>query len=129
MAILSILVAAAAGFGAGAAWYMLFAGPWMKAVGRTREEIEANRSPLPFVIGAVAALLTAIMLRHILVSAGVTGAVEALVAGLGTGAMLAAPWIVLNHAFGGRPQALWWIDGGHVVAAHGLMGLMLGVFI
>lgn len=129
MEIIGVLLAAAAGFGAGAVWYMWHGQRWMRAIGRSREEMERERSPLPFVIGGIASLVTAIMMRHILVSSGVTGAGGALVAGLGLGAFVAAPWILVSYAFAGRPRALWWIDGLHVVAAQGLIGLVLGLFL
>lgn len=129
MAILSIILAAAAGFGWGAVWYMTNADRWMAAVGKTKEEIEASTDKAPYAIGIAASLLTAIMLRHILASAGVSGAFAGLVAGLGTGLCLAAPWIVLNYAFAGRPRSLWWIDALHVVGAQGLIGLVLGFFL
>lgn len=129
MTILGILLATLAGFATGWGWYMWHGERWMKAVGRTKEEIEADRNPLPFVIGFVASLATAIMQWHILTGSGVTGVGGALIAGLGLGAFVAAPWIVLNYAFAGRPRDLWWIDGLHVVLAQGLIGLVLGLFL
>jgi hypothetical protein len=128
MAIVAVLLAAAAGFGAGAVWYMINGRRWMRAVGRTEAETEADRSPLPFVIGLAASLLTAGMMRHILASAGVGGPVDGLVSGLGIGLFFVAPWIVTNYAFAARPKALWWIDAGHVVLACSAIGLVLGLF-
>lgn len=129
MGILAVVVAAAAGFGWGAVWYMWNGERWMAAVGKTKEEVDASKDPTPFVIGGIAALLTAGMMRHILAAAGVTGVGGGLIAGLGMGAFVAAPWIVLNYAFAGRPRSLWWIDGLHVVGAQGLIGLVLGLFL
>ena len=129
MTILAILLAALAGFGTGAVWYMWHAERWMKAVGLTKEQVEADKNPAPFVIGFVASLLTSIMMWHILSSAGITSVGGGLIGGLGLGAFVAAPWILLNYAFAGRPRDLWWIDGLHVVAAQGLIGLVLGLFL
>lgn len=128
MGILAVLLAAAAGFGAGAAWYMINGRRWMAAVGRSKEELEAEKSPLPFILAAIAALLTAGMMRHVFVSAGVSGVGGGLVGGLGVGAFFVAPWIMVNYAFAGRPRALWWIDMGHVILACGAIGLVLGLF-
>jgi hypothetical protein len=52
-----------------------------------------------------------------------------LVSGFGVGLFFVAPWILTNHAFAGRPGALWWIDAGHVVLACSAIGLVLGVFL
>ena len=49
---IAVLIAAAAGWVAGAAWYMALAKPWMAAVGTSKEKIEQSRTQpgasLPF---------------------------------------------------------------------------------
>ena len=62
-------------------------------------------------------------------SGGGCGIWLGLLSGLGAGLFFAAPWIMTNYAFAGRPRALWWIDGGHVVLACSAIGLVLGVFL
>jgi hypothetical protein len=129
MQVLAVLLAAMAGFGAGAVWYMINGQRWMAAVGRTEDEIKADKSPLPFVIGFAASLLTAGLMRHLLASSGVGGLGAGFTAGLGIGLLIVAPWILTNYAFAGRPRALWWIDGGHVVLACTAIGTVLGLFL
>ncbi len=128
MQLVAVLLAAAAGFGAGAAWYMVNAKRWAAAVARTEDELKADRSTLPCVIGFAASLLTAGLMRHVFASAGVGGIGGGLVGGLGVGLFFVTPWILTNYAFAGRPKALWWIDAGHVVLACSAIGLVLGVF-
>jgi hypothetical protein len=129
MQLVAVLLAAAAGFGAGAAWYMVNAWRWAAAVGRTEDELKADRSVLPFVIGFAASLLTAGLMRHVFASGGVSGIGGGLLSGFGVGLFFVAPWILTNYAFAGRPKALWWIDTGHVVLACSAIGLVLGVFL
>ena len=129
MQLVAVLLAAAAGFGAGAVWYMINGHRWMAAVGRTEDEIRADKSPVPFVIGFLASLLTSGMMRHVFASAGISGIGAGLVGGLGVGLFFVAPWILTNYAFAGRPKALWWIDAGHVVLACTAIGLVLGLFL
>ncbi len=128
MHLVAVLLAAAAGFAAGAVWYMVNARRWAAAVGRTEDEVGADRSALPFVIGFAASLLTAGLMRHVFASGGVSGIGGGLLGGFGVGLFFVAPWILTNYAFAGRPRALWWIDGGHVVLACSAIGLVLGVF-
>ena len=128
MGILSVLLAAAAGFATGAVWYMIFGTAWMAAIGRTEAEIKADRSPLPFIIGFLASLATAGMLRHIFAMAGVEGVGAGLIGGLGVGLFMTAPWILTNYAFAARPRALWWIDAGHAALACTAIGTVLGLF-
>jgi hypothetical protein len=129
MQLVAVLLAAAAGFAAGAAWYMVNGKRWMAAVGRTEEEIKADKSPLPFVIGFAASLLTAGLMRHVFAGAEVSGIGGGLIGGLGVGLFFVAPWIMTNYAFAGRPKTLWWIDSGHVVLACSAIGLVLGLFL
>ena len=129
MQLVAVLLAAAAGFGAGAVWYMINGKRWMAAVGRSEDDMKADKSPLPFVIGFLASLLTAGMMRHIFAGAEVEGIGGGLVGGFGVGLFFVAPWIATNYAFAGRPKALWWIDGGHVVLACSAIGLVLGLFV
>ncbi len=129
MQLVAVLLAAAAGFAAGAVWYMINAKRWAAAVGRTGDEVGADHSALPFMIGFAASVLTAGLMRHIFASAEVGGIGGGLVGGLGIGLFFVAPWILTNYAFAGRPKALWWIDAGHVVLACSAIGLVLGVFL
>ena len=50
---LGVFLSGAAGFGFGALWYGVLGERWMKAVGRTKQEIQADPSPLPFIIAFV----------------------------------------------------------------------------
>ena len=128
MGILSVLVAAVAGFALGAVWYMVLGKRWMAAVGRTEDEIKANQNPLPFIIGFLGSLVTAGMMRHVFVMAGIDTFGGALVSGLGIGVFMTAPWILTNYAFADRPKDLWWIDAGHAALACGVIGGVLGLF-
>ncbi|MEM8791228.1 MAG: DUF1761 domain-containing protein [Pseudomonadota bacterium] len=129
MDILAIVLAAVAGFASGAVWYMINGARWMEATGRTKEDIEADKSPLPFIIAFLASLVTAAVMRHVFVTAGVAGFGAGLTTGLGVGLLIIAPWILTNYAFAGRPKALWWIDAGHVVLASSSIGTVLGLFL
>lgn len=129
MQILGVLLAAAAGFGMGAIWYMSLAKPWMEAIGKTQEEIDSNQSPVPFIIAGIAAILAAGLMRHMFVMGDITTLGRCFSYGAGIGAFLVAPWVVLHYAFAGRPVKLWMIDGAHVVLAFAAMGLVLGFFI
>lgn len=128
MNILAIIIAAIAGFGVGAVWYMSLAKPWMAAVGKTEEEIKADQNPLPFIIAGLGALSAAVVLEHMFAAGGVEGALRSLGYGAGIGAFVVMPWVILHYAFAGRPRSLWWIDGGHTIAAFAVMGLVLGLF-
>ncbi len=128
MNILAIVIAAAAGFGVGAVWYMTLAKPWMAAIGKTEAEVKADESPLPYIIAGLGALSAAAVMQHMFAAGGVEGVLRSLGYGAGIGAFIVMPWVILHYAFAGRPRSLWWIDGGHTIAAFAAMGLVLGLF-
>ena len=131
MDLVAVIVAAAASWVLGAAWYMTLAQPWMEAAGIPRDangKPQGNGSPLPFLLSAICMLLGAGRLRHILVSSGVAGAIPSAVTGLGVGLFFIAPWTMINNAYGMRPFKLTIIDGGYAVTGCTLIGLVLGLF-
>ncbi|MHA3979893.1 DUF1761 domain-containing protein [Halovulum sp. GXIMD14794] len=127
MGIVAVLVAAIASYAWGSVWYMKMAQPWMAANGLTEETID-RKNPLPYVVSFVATVVVAGMMRHILVMGGIDGPFAGLVTGLGLGAFIAAPWIVTNYSFAGRPRSLMFIDGAYAVVGCAIMGLVLGLF-
>lgn len=128
----AILLAAVAAWIAGAVWYGVFGRSWLKATGRTREEIERTRGTpafyLPFVIAFLANLLMAWALAGVIGHLGpgqVTlrnGMISAFVVWLG----FVATTISVNYAFAGRPPMLTAIDCGHWLAALLVAGAVIG---
>ena len=131
MGLLSVIVAAAAAWLWGAAWYMALSKPWLRAAGVPCDEsgkpLNAG-SPLPFLLSAIAMLLVAGMMRHMLAMSGLSGAMPSAVTGLGVGLFFIAPWVMINNAYAGRPAILTLIDGGYAVTGCMLIGLILGLF-
>jgi hypothetical protein len=133
MALLSILLAAAASYAFGAIWYMALAKPWMAAADVTDDMIKNGRDgqgsgPMAYVIAFVCAIVVAGMMRHTFAASGIEGAATGLIAGLGIGLFMVAPWIATNYAFSMRPRALVLIDGGYAAIGSAIMGLVLGLF-
>lgn len=131
MEVISVLLAAVAGFATGAVWYMALSGPWMRAAGlaATDDGTPARTAgTMPFVISGISMLLVAGMMRHMLTAAGIDSVGASLVAGLGIGAFFIAPWIAMTCAYAMRPAALAVIDGGYAIAGCGAIGLVLGLF-
>lgn len=131
MGFLAVIVAALAGFGLGAAWYMALSKPWMEAAGVARgaDGRPANgSSPMPFVVALGAMILVAGMMRHVLAMGGIEGPGKSLLSGLGVGAFFIAPWLAMDYAFAMRDRRLALIDGGYAILGCGAIGLVLGLF-
>lgn len=130
MGFLSVLLAAAAAWAFGAAWYMALSRPWQAAVTRDWREGRKldGRDPTPFILSAVAMIVVAGMMRHVFGMAGIASWHGGLTAGLGVGAFFITPWIMINNAYPGRPFLLTVIDGGYAIFGCGIIGLVLTLF-
>ncbi|WP_395542481.1 DUF1761 domain-containing protein [Neotabrizicola sp. sgz301269] len=131
MELLNVLAAALAAFAFGAVWYMSMSKAWIAAAGipvDDRGRPQGNGSPMPFVVGFVAMVLVAGMMRHIFAMAGVASLGGGLVAGAGIGAFLITPWVAMNYAFAMRKPALTLIDGVNSVVGCAVMGAVLNLF-
>jgi Protein of unknown function (DUF1761) len=130
MEFLNVIAAAAGAFAFGAVWYMSMSKPWIAASGVATDAQgnPANAGPMPFVVGIVAMILVAGMMRHIFASAGIVTLGAGILAGAGIGAFFVVPWVAMNYAFAQRPAALTVIDGVNAVAGCAIMGLILTLF-
>lgn len=122
-----------AAFGAyvfGAIWYMSMSKPWVKAAGIPVDSAgrpQGNGSMMPFVVGFLAQLVVAGMMRHIFKEAGIDTLAEGFMAGAGVGAFLITPWVGMNYAFSMRPATLWLIDSVNAIVGCTIIGLVLVV--
>ena len=89
---------------------------------------KGNGSAMPFVVGFVAELLVAGMMRHIFVQAHLDTLLEGIMGGFGIGAFLITPWVFMNYAFAGRPYRLSVIDGVNSTVGCTIMGIVFGLF-
>ncbi len=123
----AIVVATAVAFALGALWYgPLFGKAWMAALGKTEDDIQP--SPEPFIVSAVAALVTCIVVAALMRGLEMTGIVTGAVFGLITGVGFIATSMASDSAFCGWGWRLWSIQAGYRVAYSALMGGIIGVW-
>ncbi len=129
MEFISVIVAAAAGFAFGAAWYMALSRQWVDASGIEVDESgrPADQSRTPFILAGIAMLLVAGMMRHMFAMSGVDTLAAGLVGGFGIGLFFISPWIMINNAYGDRPFNLTLIDGGYATFGCAVIGAILGL--
>ncbi len=126
--VIAVLAATIAGMAVGALWYspLLFARPWMRAIGK--EPTDIKPTPRPFFVAGIANLVMATMLAGLMFHVGGaqirTGVVSALLVWLG----FVATTIAVNHQFQGQPFALTLIDAGHWLAVLVVMAVVIGAF-
>lgn len=131
MELVNVLVAAAAGFGVGAIWYGVLATQWMEVSG---VEVGAdgkpanNADPKPYIMGFLAMILVAGMMRHVFALSDIDTIGKGLISGFGIGLFLAAPWLMICYGFAGRPFKLLLIDGGYAALGSAAVGFVLTLF-
>lgn len=131
-----VLVAAAVAWVFGAVWYQVLSAQWIAALGRTREEFQADMAMrrgapafyAPFVLSFVAEFVMAWMLWGIMLH---TGAFT-LRAGLFSGLLIWFGFVLtttaVNYAFSGRKPMLTLIDAGHWLGVLLILGAVIGAF-
>lgn len=130
MGIIAVLVAAAAGWAFGAAWYMTLSKPWVAAANIAVDENgkPVGESALPYILSMAAMILVAGMMRHTFALSGIETAGKGLISGLGVGLFFISPWIMINNAYGMRPFKLTLIDAGYATFGCAIIGAVLGLF-
>ena len=131
MEYLNVLAAAVGAFAFSAVWYTAMSKQWIAATGISvddRGKPMGDGSAMPFVIGIIAMILVAGMMRHVFQISGIVTLGGGLVAGFGVGAFFVTPWLAMNYAFAMRKSSLTVIDGVNVIVSCSIMGLILSLF-
>jgi hypothetical protein len=112
----------------GALWYSsaMFAQPWLRAVGRSREELSG--AAMGYVLSALGAVLTSYALARIERWAEVDDAVNGALVGLLVWVGFVATVLAVMTYFSGRPAKLWLINAGYQLVALLIMGAILGTW-
>ena len=126
----AVIIAALAGFGLGAVWYMVLGGAWMRALGKTKAELRPGNSAkvLPFIIALVALFVMALMLAGLMGHLGDVTVRGGVISGLFVWVGFVITTMGVNHAFSGTKPMLTLIDGGHWLAVLVVMGSVIGAF-
>jgi len=131
---LAILIAAIAGWLAGAVYYMALGKHWVAAQGSTMEAFKARQAALkgtaaawlPFTLAFLADLVMAWVLAGMVGHLGVVTIRSAVISALFAWAGFVVTTILVNNAFSSRSYALTAIDAGHWLLAIIVMGLVIG---
>lgn len=126
----AVLIAAVAAWLAGAVWYMAFARSWTAALGKTPEQIEAQKKQpgawLPFIYSFIAELVMAWVTAGLLGHLGGLSVRIGVISGLFVWLGYVITTMLVNNAFAGRDPSLLLIDGGHWLLVLVLIGGILG---
>lgn len=125
----TVAAGTAAYFAIGAIWYGILAGPWVTAVGLTREQVQQESAGRIYAIQLVATFALVVLATYVLHDAlAVDGPLAGLVGGLllGTIASLAASGDFLYEPRR-RSAALFLINSGYRIVATGVLGVLVAL--
>lgn len=124
----AVWIAAVLVFVLGAAWYTVFADPWLSGIGKTRDQLLVQGGGGPGMgyavgFGAIVVLCYALawLLERTATTSAAGGARTGIVAALG----FCSATIALNYAFEVRPLSLWLINAGYVTLGLALAGAVM----
>ncbi|MBN9089718.1 MAG: DUF1761 domain-containing protein [Reyranella sp.] len=125
---LAIILAAAAGFVWGAAYYTTLSKQWLSAVGIAKEQMRIGRSPAPFVISFVALVVMAWVLAGTLghLGPGQVTVKNGIISGLFLWLGFIATTVFVNNAYPGRKYSLSVIDSIHWLGVVVIQGAVIG---
>jgi hypothetical protein len=131
---LAILVAAIAGWLAGAAYYMALGKHWVAAQRSSMDAFKARQAALkgtsaawlPFALAFLANLVMAWVLAGMVGHLGAVTVRSAVISALFAWGGFVITTILVNNALSGRRYALTAIDAGHWLAVLVLMGCVIG---
>ena len=134
IALWRVAVAAIAAFMVGGLWYspMLFARPWMKAMGydpddkQKCEEMKKGAGPL-YAMALLTGLVTAAVLAKFLSVMGTSQPLYGMKIAFAAWLGFVATTQLTGTLFGKKPIALFFIDAGHQLVGYMVMALVLTV--
>lgn len=127
---LAALVSAAAAMVIGTIYFMpAVAGrAWMKAIGKTQEELKAANRPSLYILSAIFAYLQAVALAAVIGWAGASSLLGGALIGLLMWVGLAGPIISVTFIFEGRPMANHVVSVGYYLISLVVMGAIIGAW-
>ena len=127
---LSIIVAAVAYMALGALWYspMLFGNAWMKGIGKTREQLTANASPVNYVLGLIFSFIAAYGIARIMIWTNRGSISDGIVIGLLAGVCFVLATMGVNDAFEKRPCSLTAINVLYHIVGFIVIGVIVGAW-
>ena len=122
----AVLVAGVAYFIVGAIWYMALANPWMKGIGKTRDQIQSKTTD--YIVSLISELIVAYALAVALNAFGITNVLDAIfVAAVMWFGFSLLPTIV-HYAYEGRTFGLLAINKGYDLVAFIVAAIILSLW-
>ena len=123
---LAVIVAGVSGFAVGGIWYgPLFLKPWLRAEGKTKEQMGGGHPAMVFGLAFLCNLFSALILDHTLGTYGDPDLSLSVMITGGVALGFVIPAYGVNYLFAGRKLELFAIDAGYWLVTYLVMGVVL----
>jgi hypothetical protein len=120
----AVLIAALAGFATGFVWYAIFGNIWMRALGKTKEQLKPR--PQPFIVSIIALPVMAYVLAGLIGHMGELTLVRGMISAAFVWVGFVVTTTAVAYAFQGARWSLIAIDTGHWLLVLLVMGAIIG---
>jgi hypothetical protein len=127
---LAVLVAGVVYMIIGALWYspVMFGNAWMKALGKSKEQVSADFTPLNYVWALLTALIASYGIARIWVWSGGTTLADGLMIGILAGVCFSFTSMWVNDAFEAKKRSLTIINVSYHIVGLTVAGAIIGVW-
>ncbi|MBM3320925.1 MAG: DUF1761 domain-containing protein [Candidatus Eisenbacteria bacterium] len=127
---LAVLVGAIASVAIGAIWYQpaLFGNAWMRAIGKSKEEIEKSFGPSKILWAFICGFFISYTMARLLCWTGMNTLGGGVLIGLLAGVGLIGATLLVDDLFEGRPRPLFYIYWLHHLVELVVIGAILGAW-
>jgi len=126
----AVLVAGIVYMVIGALWYspVLFGNAWMKGIGKTKEQIESDFSPVNYVVALIFSLIAAYGIARVMVWANGDSIGDGIIVALLAGICFVLPTMGVNDSFETRPRGLTFMNIFYHLVGFTAMGVIIGAW-
>lgn len=126
----AILIAGIAYMVLGALWYSpaLFGNSWMRLIGKTKEQVEKDFTPINYLIALVTSLLAAYGIARIMLWTGGTSMIDGVIISVLAGICFVLATMAVNDTFEKRPFGLSFINILYHLVGFIIMGIIIGAW-
>ncbi len=127
---LAVIVAAVAYMVLGAIWYspILFGAAWMRGIGKSKEQLASDASPLNYFWGLVTSFIAAYGIARLMIWSGRHTIADGIVLGLFVGVCFVLTSMTVNDIFEGRPKGLTLINVLYHICGFIVVGIIVGAW-
>ncbi|MBD3333011.1 DUF1761 family protein [candidate division GN15 bacterium] len=127
---LAVIVATAAYWIIGALWFSpaLFFNQWLRAIGKTKEQVKADFSPMNYIWALIAAFLASYGIARVCDWGGAATIVDGALVGVLAAACFVLPYVLVTDVFEKRPRSLAMINLFYHAVGLIVAGIIIGAW-